>query len=123
MFRYLSLSTLCDVTFAGFWLSWLITRHFLCIFVIKSAYYDAPRIIPRVWDPERGHFMTKGVYVAFNAMLVSLQVRCTLGTVVNVLILSCTQLLQIMWFSLICRIAYDVVIGQGADDSRSDSEG
>ena len=75
MLRYLGFSTCCDITFVLFMLSWLVTRHILFLFAIKSTYYDAPRIIPRVWDPSTGHFMTKGVYVAFNAMLISLQVR------------------------------------------------
>ncbi|KAI0347087.1 longevity assurance proteins LAG1/LAC1 [Trametopsis cervina] len=104
MLRYLNLSTICDVVFVCFMLSWFITRHVLCLFTIKSAYSDAPRIIPRIWDPSRGHFMTKGVYIGFNAMLISL------------------QLIQLMWFAIICRVAYRVVTGEGADDSRSDEE-
>lgn len=75
MFRYLSLTTLCDATFVCFLLSWFITRHALFVFVIISTYKDAPRIIPRVWDPERGHYMTKEVYIAYNTLLIALQVR------------------------------------------------
>lgn len=104
MFRYLGFSTCCDVTFVVFMVSWFVTRHFLFLFVIKSAWYDAPRIIPPVWDPSRGHFMTPGVLMGFNLMLISLQI------------------LQLIWFWMICRIAYRVVMGQGAEDTRSDSE-
>lgn len=75
MFRYLSLSSLCDATFVCFLLSWLVTRHFLFLFVIISTYKDAPRLLPMVWDPERGYFVTEEVLMGFNAMLVSLQVR------------------------------------------------
>ena len=78
MLRYLSLKTLCDATFVLFMLSWAICRHFLFVFVIRSAYWDVPSIIPRVWDPATGHFMTKGVYIAFTSMLVALEVRASI---------------------------------------------
>ncbi|KAJ3528678.1 hypothetical protein NM688_g7963 [Phlebia brevispora] len=104
MLRYLSFRTLCDLTFVCFMVSWAMTRHFLFLFVLKSAYWDAPQIIPRVWDPATGHFMTKGVWIAFTSMLVALEV------------------IQLMWFFTILRVAYRVVSGQGAEDTRSDSE-
>lgn len=74
MLRYLGFQTCCDVTFGVFMMSWLVTRHFLFLFVIKSLHYDAPRMVPPVWDPSRGFFMTKEVLMGFNAMLISLQV-------------------------------------------------
>jgi len=104
MFRYLALSTVCDATFVCFMGTWLVTRHFLFLFVIKSAYQDAPVLLPHVWDPPRGFFMTKEVLAGFSAMLVALQI------------------IQIMWFWMICRVAYKVVSGQGAEDTRSDDE-
>lgn len=33
------------------------------------------------------------------------------------------QGITLMWFAMIVRVAYKVVLGQGADDSRSDDEG
>ena len=73
MFRYLGMSKLCDATFVVFLLSWLITRHFLFLLVIKAT-WETKYVIPRVWDPSRGHFMTKEIYIGFFAMLVALQV-------------------------------------------------
>ena len=122
MIRYLGLTTLCDATFGVFMLSWLVTRHFLFLFVIKSTYYDAPRIIPRVWDPATGHFMTKGVYVAFNAMLMSLQASTNPHVFLSLDSPFFLQILQLIWFWMIVRVAYRVVMGQGAEDTRSDSE-
>lgn len=75
MLRYLAFTTICDVLFGLFMLSWLITRLFLFLLAIKSSFIDMPRVIPRVWDPSTGRFMTKEVHMVFNAMLVSLQVR------------------------------------------------
>jgi len=103
MFRYLSFSTLCDATFVWFLVSWLVTRHVLFILVIKST-WDARWIIPPIWDIDRGHYMTGGVWWAFFLMLVAL------------------QLIQLLWFWMICRVAWRVVSGQGAEDERSDDE-
>ena len=76
MIRYLGLTTLCDVTFVFWMLSWAVTRHGLFGLVIRSALADLSRFIPYVWDPERGHFMTRGVKWMFISMLAALEVRC-----------------------------------------------
>lgn len=78
MLRYLGFSTLCDLTFVLFMGSWLVTRHFLFVLAIISAYTDAKRIIEPVWDPPTGRFMTEEVLAGFSAMLVSLQVHLLL---------------------------------------------
>lgn len=33
------------------------------------------------------------------------------------------QVLTVIWFGMICRVAYGFIMGKGADDSRSDDEG
>lgn len=78
MLRYLGFSTLCDLAFVVFMASWLVTRHFLFVLAIISAYTDAKRVIPPVWDPPTGRFMTEEVLAGFSAMLVSLQVHLLL---------------------------------------------
>ncbi|CDO71382.1 hypothetical protein BN946_scf184908.g140 [Trametes cinnabarina] len=104
MFRYLGMSTVCDATFVLFLSSWFVTRHVLFLLVIKAT-WTAWFTVPRVWDPERGQFMTKKTYFGFFTMLVALQI------------------IQLIWFWMICRVAYRVVTGQGAEDTRSDDEG
>lgn len=75
MLRYLKISQLAtDAIFGWFLLSWLVTRHFLFISVIKSAIYDAPRLIKYEWSVERGHFLTKTALGAFCTMLLALEV-------------------------------------------------
>ena len=32
------------------------------------------------------------------------------------------QVLQLIWFWMVCRVAYRVVTGKGAEDTRSDDE-
>ncbi|KAI5124990.1 hypothetical protein M0805_007415 [Coniferiporia weirii] len=104
MFRYLSLPKLCDATFTWFLISWFITRHVLFILVIKSAYIDAPRLLPLIWAPEQGQYLTREALLGFIALLVSL------------------QFIQMIWFGMICRVAWRVISGQGAEDTRSDDE-
>lgn len=105
MLRYLKISQLAtDAIFGWFLLSWLVTRHFLFISVIKSAIYDAPRLIKYEWSVERGHFLTKTALGAFCTMLLAL------------------ELMQCIWFWMICRVAWRVVSGKGATDERSDDD-
>ena len=122
MLRYLGFSTMCDITFVLFMGSWLVTRHFLFLFAIKSSWYDAPRIIPAVWDPSIGHFMTKEVLRAFNSMLIALQVSDSAQSCHITSPFYFIKVIQLIWFWMVCRVAWRVVSGQGAEDSRSDDE-
>ncbi|KAH7930101.1 longevity assurance proteins LAG1/LAC1 [Leucogyrophana mollusca] len=104
MLRYISLYTLCDITFTWFLLSWFVTRHVLFIIVILSAIRDAPRLISVGWAPELGNYYSEFTHLLFEIMLVSLQI------------------IQFIWFGMICRVAWRVVTGKGASDDRSDDE-
>lgn len=76
MIRYIDISQLaCDLTFAWFLVSWLVTRHFLFLFVIFSTVFQLPKHVPFILNPERGYYLTKSAYVAFCIMLGALQVR------------------------------------------------
>ncbi|KAI0353473.1 longevity assurance proteins LAG1/LAC1 [Trametes cingulata] len=103
MFKYLGMATLCDVTFVVFLLSWFITRHVLFLLAIKAT-WESWYVVPRIWDPSRGHYMTKEIYIGFFGMLVTMQI------------------IQLAWFWMICRVAWKVVSGQNAEDTRSDEE-
>jgi len=73
--RYLNISQLaCDLTFAWFLVSWLITRHVLFLFAIVSTYTDCPRLIPFEWTPERGRYLSKVAWIVFCTLLSALQV-------------------------------------------------
>ncbi|KAH9948353.1 longevity assurance proteins LAG1/LAC1 [Amylocystis lapponica] len=98
MFRYLSMSTTCDAMFVCFLLSWLITRHWLFILVIAST-WASRHTIPHIDEASRR------IWYCSVSMLAVLQV------------------IQLMWFWMICRVAWRVVSGQGADDERSEDEG
>jgi acyl-CoA-dependent ceramide synthase len=105
MFRYLSFSTPCDLTFVVFLVAWLLSRQIGLALVIRTCYYDAPRFIPFKWDPAQGMYLTSATYYGFIGMLAFLW---TLASV---------------WFYMACNVAIRVVRGLGAEDSRSDDEG
>ncbi|KAI6035332.1 TLC domain-containing protein [Pisolithus orientalis] len=105
MFRYIGLYTLCDITFGSFLVSWLITRHVLFVIAIKSAWFDSVRLVPEnSWAPERGAYFSEITNNTFVSLLVFLEI------------------LQVVWFWMICRVAWRVLTGQGASDHRSDEE-
>ncbi|KAJ6599117.1 TLC domain-containing protein [Mycena vulgaris] len=107
MCRYIDVSQLvCDSLFGFFLVSWFVTRHVLFTFVIISTYTDLPRLVPFEWSPHLGRFLSKPYWVIFCACLTALQI------------------LQVMWFATICRVAWRVLTrGEGASDDRSDEEG
>ncbi|KAH9972998.1 longevity assurance proteins LAG1/LAC1 [Lactifluus volemus] len=105
MLRYLSYQTACDVVFVWWMVSWFITRHVLFCQVIASAYWDSPQQLEFGWWPERGYWFTKEVHKIFVSLLVILEI------------------IQSVWSYLIFGVAYRVLKGEGADDTRSDDEG
>ncbi|KAJ7498975.1 longevity-assurance protein [Mycena latifolia] len=107
MMRYIDASQIvCDSLFAWFLVSWFVTRHVLFTLVIISTYTDLPRLVPFEWSPHLGRFLSREYWIIFCACLTALQI------------------LQIIWFGTICRIAWRVVTsGEGASDDRSDEEG
>ncbi|KAJ3506046.1 hypothetical protein NLJ89_g7092 [Agrocybe chaxingu] len=106
MIRYLEISQLlCDLTFGFFMVSWFVTRHILFLIVIISTIFEAPNHIEFKWSPEERYYTTRNNFIGFNIMLLALQV------------------IQMIWFGMICRVAWRVVMkGDGASDVRSDEE-
>jgi len=106
MMRYLEVrQILCDAMFGWFLVSWLVTRHILFLLVIVSAIFYVPRVLPFVWDPAIGSYLSPVSFGVFCFCLVVLQV------------------LQLLWFATICRVAWRVLTtNQGASDDRSDDD-
>ncbi|KAF8812392.1 longevity assurance proteins LAG1/LAC1 [Phlegmacium glaucopus] len=106
MIRYINISQFaCDLTFGFFMLSWVVTRHVLFLSVIHSTVFTSPRLIDMHWAPEKGYYISKKAYLMFSGLLLSL------------------QLLQCIWFWMICRVAWRVLTTEnGASDDRSDEE-
>ncbi|RDB22787.1 Sphingosine N-acyltransferase lag1 [Hypsizygus marmoreus] len=107
MIRYIEISQIaCDLTFVWFLVSWFITRHVFFNFAIVSTFTDLPRLVPFAWLPEEGRYLSKSAWIVFCTLLTALQV------------------LQVIWFGMICRVAWRVITtDKGASDDRSDDEG
>ena len=117
----MKLTTLCDVTFVVFLVSWFITRHVLIIFVIKSTMVDSVRLVPEMWAPERGNYFCPLVHIALSVLMLSLEVS-RVQSFASSYAHRHTKVLQVIWFGLICRAAYRIVIGQELSDERSEEE-
>jgi hypothetical protein len=74
MLKYLGGTTVCDVLFGLFMVSWFFTRHVLFMIAIVSTYVEIPRHIPFQWMPEVGSYMTTNIYHVFLGLLIVLQV-------------------------------------------------
>ena len=150
LLKYAGWQTACDVAFGVFILSWFIARHVLYLTVCWSVYVDSPRVmtpgcyssttgqltsslpptndrfretpgkdgtIPNggteIWTNVIQPYAYPGETVCYNERMQSLFLALLLFL----------QGITIMWFGMILRVAWRVLKGQGADDSRSDDEG
>ncbi|KAI2637811.1 longevity-assurance protein [Hypomontagnella submonticulosa] len=128
--KCLGFTTLCDVIFGLFLVTWLVTRHFLYMAVCWSIYVDLPRLIPagcysgtadtiqgpsRVpdgwsyllepfWNPTGSVCFNDGIRTGFLSYLLLLQAT------------------MIMWSVAIVQVAIRVLRGGSAEDVRSDDE-
>ncbi|KHO00581.1 TRAM1-like protein & fumonisin [Metarhizium album ARSEF 1941] len=129
--KYLGFTTICDVIFGGFIISWVLARHVLYMVTCWSIYFDFPRMTPPAcyrgsaddlegplpiptagWshllepfrNPSGVVCLNKNVMYAFLLFLLFLQV------------------MMIMWFTVIVQITMRVLQGKRAEDLRSNSE-
>lgn len=128
--KYLKWNKTCDAVFGVFMVTWLVTRHVLYMAVCWSIYahipeeiqygcyrggdlsLEGPLPVPNDFDhltqpfrdPEGLICWNNGIKWTFLGLLLALQ--CVL----------------LVWFSMILKVAYKVLSGEGADDTRSDDE-
>lgn len=128
--KYLNFRLSCDIAFGAFMITWFVARHVLYLGVCWSIYAHVPEevnygcyygrasdlqgpfpvpddyqhLIQPFLDPAGGVCLNTGIRQVFLGVLLALQ-----G-------------LLLIWGSMIVKIAYKVVSGEGADDTRSDDE-
>lgn len=138
-------TTACDIAFAVFTISWLLTRHVLYMIVCWSIYKDAPiDMAPGCYlTPHHPSTNTSELFVpmsdttAFNALggndiWGNLQKAYTdqngpicWNPSIRYYFLGLLLFLQgicCVWFSMVLKVVYKVLSGTGADDVRSDDE-
>ncbi|EST09594.1 TRAM/LAG1/CLN8 homology domain protein [Kalmanozyma brasiliensis GHG001] len=105
MLKYAGWQTTCDIAFGLFMVSWLVTRHILYMRVVWSCITDTLKVMSfRPTNYLTGDYFTRTAYFTLIGLLCALQI------------------ILLMWFYMICRVAYRVVTKAGAVDSRSDAE-
>lgn len=139
MLRYLRRQLLCDIVFGIFIASWFLARHLAYLAVCWSLIVDVPLGMPaygcfssvsggRVSTIPPGSTVPGGTNVLTNILQpfidpggeICYNPRIRVAFLALLLVL---QVITIMWFVLIVKIAYRVIRGQGAGDDRSDDEG
>jgi len=104
MLKYLKVPVAPDVTFVTFMISWVLTRHLGFILVLRSLWFDVPRLRPNAFDPSKVDYVTPAQYYGFSGLL------------------ACLQVIMLSWFMAIMRVAVSVIRGKPAEDTRSDDE-
>ncbi|KAB5585640.1 TRAM1-like protein & [Coniochaeta sp. 2T2.1] len=130
--KYLGFGKICDVMFGLFMLTWFVARHVFYLMTCWSIYADTPRIIgdecyrggmndlegplpipTEGWAHVFDQFYNPKGYVCFG--------RNARNTFLSALLF--LQLITIVWFGMIVRVAMKVLKGGAAEDTRSDDEG
>lgn len=104
MLKYLGYERTCDVAFGVFMFAWIGTRHVLYPRVLYSVIVELPQHVPYRWDPAVDHYFTQNLHRVYITLLSALQV------------------LLVIWFGMIVKVAAGVLLGRPAEDSRSDDE-
>lgn len=122
---------MCDFMFVVFIAVWFIARHVCYLAVCWSIYVHVPQVMHYgCYNAVTGQKTTDdgGNSIMLNVMHaykntsddVCFNERIHYGFLTLLLAL---QVITIVWFGMICRVAYSVIMGNPADDSRSDDEG
>ncbi|ODV79239.1 longevity assurance proteins LAG1/LAC1 [Suhomyces tanzawaensis NRRL Y-17324] len=107
MLKYAGFSTMCDIMFLMFLVSWIVLRHG----VYNVLFYHA-------W------FYSTDLMLDGQCSGVPQTTRCWTPTVIKAFLglLGGLQIITIVWMYLILKVAYKVITGKGAEDVRSDDE-
>lgn len=102
--KYQGYTTICDVLFGLFVVSWAITRHYLFPIIIMSLYNKPQKFLDMEWNPAESKFMSPKIRQAYLGLLYGLEaVLC-------------------FWFLMIFKVIYKMFKGGSADDNRSHDE-
>lgn len=130
MLKYLNFRTACDVTFGVFIAVWFLARHVIYMMVCRSMFTEIPHVMKQgCYESTTGKKISNdgGSAVWWNVMQPFDRPGGTICFNDNIRIaftglLMALQVLTLIWFGMIIRVAYGVLSGKGAEDSRSDDE-
>lgn len=130
MLRYTGHQFACDIAFGVFMLTWFIARHVIYMFVVYSVYAHSTEVMTYgVYSTATGRYISKypNDKILSNILQpfidpegpVSYHPNMKYAFLIPLLFL---QGITIMWFAMIVRIAWNVLKGDGAGDTRSEDE-
>jgi len=128
--KYMGYNNLADYAFGVFLISWVLGRHVSYIRIVVSAWKDSVRNIPfgcyvsestvPITIPENASgYWTISQTFSYNTDLVCFTKTIQMSFIT---LLSALQVITIVWFYMILAIAWNVLRGGGAEDTRSDVE-
>jgi acyl-CoA-dependent ceramide synthase len=127
--KYLKFETACNVGFGLFMSTWFLTRHIIYPVVCWSVYYQLPlNLTYGCYTGTTSEFISTEPPNSFAYMLgpyFSLDNPICFNPTLKWMFLGLLlviESLSIVWFSMIVRVAYGVIRGGNAEDSRSDEE-
>ncbi|KAJ2559186.1 Sphingosine N-acyltransferase lag1 [Coemansia sp. RSA 1933] len=107
MFRYIGSEIMPNIFFGIFTVSWIATKHYLCLKMMISIWTEGTTLVPH--EKRFPHYPNSYASYPIAGALWAL--------------LSVLQLVLVYWFVLIVKVIQRVLIkGEGADDNRSDNE-
>ena len=129
LLKYLGYNTICDVAFGVFLVAWVIGRHGLYNRVVYSVWQDSIRIIEPGCYPANSPYIPVSyendtLWEFFGSFSRESEAMCWTRTIQGAFLffLVVLQIITLAWLYMILRVAWRVVQGVGADDTRSDDE-
>jgi len=129
LLKYLGYSTICDVAFGVFLVAWVIGRHGFYNQVVYSVWQDSIRIIEPGCYPANSSYIPVSyeddtLWGFFESFSRKSEAMCWTRTIRSAFLffLVALQIITLAWLYMILRVAWRVVQGVGADDTRSDDE-
>ncbi|KAI2787629.1 hypothetical protein POX_f08002 [Penicillium oxalicum] len=128
--KYLKFQNACNVAFGIFMATWVVTRHVLYNVLWWSIYKNVPQQMSYgCYSGETAEMISDNGYPDAVAYMfgpfLNLKNPVCMNRTIKWIFLSfllSIQLLSIVWFSMIVRVAYRVVCSGAAEDTRSDEE-
>lgn len=130
LLKYMDFKLPCDIMFGIFMVTWFLARHVLYMWVCWSIYahipeeikygcyrgstqnLEGPLPVPDDWEHLTLPFRDPVGLVCYNSNI----------NWVFLGLLLALQCILLVWFTMIIKVAYKVLSGLGAEDSRSDDE-
>ena len=131
MLKYLHFQFACDVAFAVFMITWVLARHVLYMMVVWSAYEDTKETMPYACFSREGAMIGSASTPRSKSFMQLIQpfiepegIICFNPKVKYTFLgmLLALQVITLIWFGMIVRVAWRIVNGGMAEDSRSDDE-